>query len=220
MIEGVIGDVARTYRVKSIFGPTIQGEGLHQGRPCVFLRLAGCNAWDGRIETRAASACPYCDTDFRGGEELNLSEIVTRLSAVSTGPQQGLVLTGGEPLLQADASLLATLGARFPWVDIETNGTRTCPQRPDNVFISCSPKRVRGQDVVAAPDWWKVLIPDQQEFLPQALASGKPVFVQPTCPDAGPDGAVYAANLQRCLELCFTHGCRLSIQLHKVIGVE
>ncbi len=209
----------RTYRVKSIFGPTIQGEGLHQGMPCVFLRLAGCNAWDGRLETRSASACPYCDTDFRGGDDLTLAEILSRLAAVTTGPQ-GLVLTGGEPLLQADAPLLAALGERFPWIDIETNGTRACPTRSANVFISCSPKAVRGQAVVVDPDWWKVLIPDQQAFLPHALASGKPVFVQPTCPDAGPDGTVYAANLQRCLDLCYAHGCRLSIQLHKIIGVE
>ena len=52
------------YQVKEIFGPTVQGEGPNQGKPCVFLRFSGCNAWDGRAETRAASACPYCDTDF------------------------------------------------------------------------------------------------------------------------------------------------------------
>ncbi len=214
-----MGATRTTYRVKSIFGPTIQGEGLHQGMPCVFLRLAGCNAWDGRPDTRTASACPYCDTDFRDGDDLTLRDIVERLAAVTTGPQ-GLVLTGGEPLLQADEALLAGLGERFPWIDIETNGTRTCPARPANVFISCSPKAIRGQAVVVEPDWWKILIPDQQTFLPRALASGKPVFVQPTCPDAGPVGETYAANLQQCLELCYAHGCRLSIQLHKVIGVE
>ena len=208
-----------TYRVKSIFGPTVQGEGMHQGMPCVFLRLSGCNAWDGRPETRATSACPYCDTDFRGGDELTLAQIIERLAAIA-GPHQGCVLTGGEPLLQADAELLAGLGARFPWIDIETNGTRACPPHPANVFISCSPKAVARQPVVVEPDWWKVLIPDQETFLERALASGKPVFVQPTCPDAGPDGPRYRANVERCLELCFTRGCRFSAQLHKYIGVE
>jgi 7-carboxy-7-deazaguanine synthase len=212
-----------TYRVKSIFGPTIQGEGLHAGMPCLFLRLAGCNAWDGRPETRAASACPYCDTDFRGGEALTWEQIDARLSALLPGgapPTLGCVLTGGEPLLQADADLLARLGARFAWVDIETNGTRPCPPRPANVAISCSPKQVTGQAVVVEPDWWKVLIPDQERFLERALASGKPVFVQPTCPDAGPDGPAYRANVARCLELCYARGCRVSLQLHKYLGVE
>jgi organic radical activating enzyme len=205
-----------TYRVKEIFGPTIQGEGLHQGMPCRFLRLAGCNAWDGRPETRAASACPYCDTDFRGGESLTLEQILERLPST---PGVGLVLTGGEPLLQADAALLATLGARFPWIDIETNGTRPCPPRPANVFLSCSPKTVPGQPIVLEPDWWKVLIPAQETHLPRALASGKPVFVQPTCPDGGPTGAAYQQALARCLDLCYAHGCRLSVQLHKYLGV-
>lgn len=205
-----------TYRVKEIFGPTLQGEGLHAGMPCMFLRLSGCNAWDGRPETRAASACPYCDTDFRGGEALTLETILQRLGRP---PGCGLVLSGGEPLLQADAALLAALGAAFPWVDIETNGTRACPERPANVSISCSPKTLRGEPVVVEPDWWKVLIPDQAGFLERALASGRPVFVQPTCPDGGPAGEAYAANLQACIRLCLERGCRLSLQLHKYIGL-
>lgn len=214
-----------TYRVKNIFGPTIQGEGLHQGMPCLFVRLSGCNAWDGRPETRATSACPYCDTDFRGGDSLDIAEILARLSALVSesafgSAHLGLVLTGGEPLLQADAALITALAERFAWVDIETNGTRICPARPAHVFISCSPKAVRDQPVIVDPDWWKILIPDQQGFLERALSSGKPVFVQPTCPDAGPSGEVYQRNLAICLTLCYTRGCRLSAQLHKYVGVE
>ncbi len=210
------------YQVKSIFGPTIQGEGRHQGRPCVFVRLAGCNAWDGRADTRASSACPYCDTDFRGGERLTLAEIMVRLEALLSEPSAplGCVLTGGEPLLQADEALLAALGARFSWVDIETNGTRACPPRPANVFVSCSPKVVAGQPIVVVPDWWKVLIPAQEAMLSVALASGREVFVQPVCPDAGPSGNAYRAALARCLELAYRHGCGVSVQVHKVIGVE
>lgn len=208
----------RTYRVKEIFGPTLQGEGLHAGMPCVFLRLAGCNAWDGRAETRAASACPYCDTDFRGGEALTLAVILSRLDAL-TPHRHGCVLTGGEPLLQADAELLSALGAAFIWVDIETNGTRVCPPRPANVHISCSPKAISDQPIIVTPDWWKVLIPDQEHLLEQALASDKPVFVQPTCPDGGPSGERYQANVRRCIDLCFAHGCRLSLQQHKYLGI-
>lgn len=205
------------YRVKDIFGPTLQGEGLHAGMPCMFLRLSGCNAWDGRAETRAASACPYCDTDFRGGESLDLDEILARMRPKN--PACGAVLTGGEPLLQADEALLAALGAAFPWVDIETNGTRRCPPRPGNVQISCSPKVIAGQAVVVDPDWWKILIPDQEAFLEQGLASGRPVFVQPTCPDGGPAGVAYAASLRRCVDLCLARGCRLSLQVHKYLGI-
>ena len=212
------------YRVKSIFGPTLQGEGMHAGMPCVFLRLAGCNAWDGRPETRATSACPYCDTEFRGGDALALEPIISRLRSLVPGNSPraayGCVLTGGEPLLQADEVLLRALAESFTWVDIETNGTRACPARPVNVFVSCSPKAVRNQPIVVEPDWWKVLIPDQERFLDSAIASGRPVFVQPTSPDEGPSGERYRANLARCVELCQRRGCRLSLQIHKYIGVE
>ena len=213
---------ARRWRVKSVFGPTIQGEGLHAGAPCLFLRLAGCNAWDGRADTRAASACPYCDTDFLGGTALEWPDIAARFAALMPGGfgHLGCVLSGGEPLLQADADLLAALGGAFAWVDIETNGTRACPPRPANVLVSCSPKRIPGQPIIAEPDWWKVLIPAQEAFLEQALASGRPVFVQPVCPDAGPHGPAYEAALRRCLDLCRDRGVRLSLQLHKYIGVE
>ena len=43
----------RRYLVKEMFGPTLQGEGAHAGRPCVFLRFAACNL-----------ECSFCDTDF------------------------------------------------------------------------------------------------------------------------------------------------------------
>ena len=211
----------RRYQVKSVFGPTVQGEGPRAGAPCLFVRLAGCNAWDGRPETRAASACPYCDTEFRGGEALDWNGIAARLAGLMPGGHRhlGCVLSGGEPLLQADADLLAALGAAFAWVDIETNGTRPIPPRPANVAVSCSPKAVPGQPIVAAPDWWKILIPAQERFLDQALASGVPVFVQPVCPDHGPSGPAYAAALARCLELCYRHGCRISVKLHKTLGL-
>jgi organic radical activating enzyme len=213
----------RTYAVKEVFGPTLQGEGLHAGMPCLFVRLAGCNAWEGRLETRAASACPYCDTDFRGGEALSSAAIMQRLTALlpeGYSAEIGCVLTGGEPLLQADEALLHELGAAFAWVDIETNGTRACPAKPANVFISCSPKRITDQPIVVTPSWWKILIPDQAHFLEPAEASGLPIFVQPTCPDGGPQGDVYQANLNHCLELCYTKGFRLSLQQHKYLSIR
>ena len=54
-----------TYSVKEIFY-TLQGEGLHAGRPAVFCRFAGCNLWTGREADRASAVCQFCDTDFVG----------------------------------------------------------------------------------------------------------------------------------------------------------
>ena len=210
----------KTYRVKEIFGPTLQGEGQHAGRSCLFLRLSGCNAWDGRPETRADSACPYCDTDFFGGEALDVDGIRAQLQELHPDTQSiGCVLTGGEPLLQADVFLLELLADLFAWVDIETNGTQLCPERAKHVFISCSPKKIPLQDIRVKPDWWKILIPDQEAFLDMALASDKPVYVQPTCPDQGLNDPQYQSHLERCVQLCHERGCRLSLQQHKYLGL-
>jgi len=56
------------YLVKEMFGPTLQGEGAHAGRPCVFLRFAACNL-----------ECPWCDTDFA-------AEGAVKLDALSHEP--------------------------------------------------------------------------------------------------------------------------------------
>ncbi len=205
------------YIVKEIAGPTLQGEGPHAGWPATILRLAGCNAWDGRPRTRADSACPYCDTDFVGGEPLGLTEIRRRLTAVLP-PRGGCVLTGGEPLLQADAELLAMLSATCAWVDLETNGTRHPPSRPAGLTVVCSPKRIPDQPVVIEPDAWKILIPDQAEFLDPALDDDRPVWVQPVHRPGDPEAG--RAALAACLELCLTRGTRLSLQQHKLVGLE
>lgn len=53
------------YSVKEIFY-TLQGEGLHAGRPAVFCRFSGCNLWSGREVDRSSAICRFCDTDFVG----------------------------------------------------------------------------------------------------------------------------------------------------------
>ena len=67
---------------------SIQGESTHAGRPCVFVRLTGCNL-----------RCRWCDTEyaFYQGRKLTVAEV----AAIVTGHQCQLVeITGGEPLLQ------------------------------------------------------------------------------------------------------------------------
>lgn len=98
-------------KVTEIFA-SIQGETSHSGYPFAFARLTGCNL-----------RCRYCDTTYayESGEEFPLSEVVSRVTAF--GLPRACV-TGGEPLLQAEAhDLVSALLDRGLKVLVETNGT-------------------------------------------------------------------------------------------------
>jgi 7-carboxy-7-deazaguanine synthase len=91
---------------------SIQGESRHAGRPCVFVRLTGCNL-----------RCVWCDTAyaFEEGEAQTVGAVADRVAAFGT---RYVLLTGGEPLLQAGVhDLAAELLERGHEVAIETGGS-------------------------------------------------------------------------------------------------
>ncbi|HWR69775.1 MAG TPA: 7-carboxy-7-deazaguanine synthase QueE [Dehalococcoidia bacterium] len=100
---------------------SIQGEGLHAGRPAVFLRLALCNL-----------ACVWCDTrytwdweHFDQGREVTTVSVDEAEREIRRYHCHSLVVTGGEPLVQQKplTPLLECLKGRGFWIEIETNGT-------------------------------------------------------------------------------------------------
>ena len=136
-----------SYAVKEMF-LTLQGEGLQAGMRAVFLRFAGCNLWSGREEDRATAECTFCDTDFvgvdgdGGGRFADADALADRVLAFWGKPETGgvrlVVITGGEPMLQFDADLVAALKARGFRIAIETNGTLPVIEGVD--WICVSPK--------------------------------------------------------------------------------
>src|SRR5262249_31909337 len=105
----------RVYRVKEIFGPTLQGEGAHAGRPCVFPPPAGGTGrspWSPPSSPRGA------------GAPRRPEEPPPRLVELDAHATRMVVVTGGEPALQWDEPLAAALRAAGFRVHMETNGTR------------------------------------------------------------------------------------------------
>jgi 7-carboxy-7-deazaguanine synthase (Cx14CxxC type) len=208
-----------TYTVKELFH-TLQGEGGQAGRSAVFCRFAGCNLWSGREADRASATCQFCDTDFvgtdgtGGGKFATAEGLAERILAAWPGgtERRYVVMTGGEPLLQLDAPLIAALHARGFEIAVETNGTVVPPPGLD--WICVSPKQ--GAELVAkAGHELKVIYPQAGQDL-DALAAldFQHFFLQPM------DGPDRARNTAATVEYCRTHPrWRLSLQTHKYIGI-
>ena len=201
-----------TYLVKEMFGPTLQGEGAHAGRACVFLRFAACNL-----------ACTWCDTDFRpeGAEKLGAAAIVERLLELDRGRSRLVIVTGGEPALQWDAPLAAALrGAGFT-AHMESNGTRPLAAPVDWLTLSPKPRFHPPSLRLAplSPSELKVVVDgsvdeDTLAGYEARYPSCPHHFIQPCMDDD------YAGHLQRTLQLVERRPrWRLSLQLHKIVGV-
>lgn len=122
-------------KVHSIFY-TVQGEGLFCGRAAVFVRFAGCNLWSGLERDRSKLCSAWCDTDFVGGSKMTEESVVSRVQDACGGRPALVVLTGGEPGLQATEALVGLLHASGHDVMIETNGTVPLPANLDTVCVS------------------------------------------------------------------------------------
>jgi 7-carboxy-7-deazaguanine synthase len=209
-----------TYAVKEIFY-TLQGEGARTGRAAVFLRFSGCNLWSGRESDRAAAVCRFCDTDFvgtggEGGGKFAAAEDLTAAVAArwpKAAARPYIVCTGGEPLLQLDAALIAALHRAGFEIAVETNGTIAAPGGID--WICVSPKagseqiQTRGQEL-------KLVYP-QAGAPPEHFAAlaFEHFFLQPM------DGETRAANQRAALSYCLAHPqWRLSLQTQKIAGFK
>ena len=209
-----------SYAVKEIF-LTLQGEGAHAGRAAVFCRFAGCNLWSGREADRADAICRFCDTDFVGtdgtfgGRYEGADELADAVAAQWTAgnADRYVVLTGGEPLLQVDAPLVAALHARGFAIGLETNGTIAPPEGLD--WICVSPKA--GAELIVRTGHELKLVYPQAGVEPADFAGlGFERFsLQPM------DGPDVAENTARAIAYCLRHPrWRLSLQTHKTLGIR
>ena len=108
-------------RINEIFH-SIQGESTHAGKPCVFVRLTGCNL-----------RCVWCDTAyaFHEGRDMSVEDVVEQVCAIDCPMVE---ITGGEPLLQAEVVPLAErLLAAGREVLVETGGSLDIRQLPEGV---------------------------------------------------------------------------------------
>ena len=201
-------------KIAEIF-KSLQGEGVRQGAPCLFVRLSGCNL-----------SCRWCDTKEALGAGIAMSEDYILEQCWRQNPRY-VCITGGEPLLQTDAllPLLASLAKRGTVIDIETNGTIDftpvqqytsvcmdvkCPSSGEKSDLSLLSK-IRAEDSV------KFVVADVEDC---RYAHG----VMDKFPIAGPVffSPVFGADTAPLVRYILTNNLpvRFQVQLHKILGVK
>jgi 7-carboxy-7-deazaguanine synthase len=201
-------------KIAEIF-KSLQGEGKNQGKPCLFIRLAGCNLH-----------CRWCDTAYArsGGTELNLDIILEQVWRINPSY---VCITGGEPLQQADElePLLVSLHRRGTTVDIETNGTldfrRYQPYASICMDVKCPSSGEQSNlallDAIRPQDSVKFVVTDEADcrYARDIIATYRihgEIFMSPVY---GSDYTVISKFI-----LVNNLPVRFQLQLHKIIGVK
>ena len=191
------------YNLVEIF-ESLQGEGRNMGRPCVFVRFAGCNL-----------KCPWCDTDVTKRFTAPLDELLAELGQYKA---KSVILTGGEPTIQADMpELVAALKKAGYWIGVETNGTNDADWLGFVNYVACSPKRGASLSLAEA-DEVRVVAEDEatagfcREVRRRIAATD--YYVSPCDHDGQIDFATAKAVLSQ------LDGWSLSVQLHKLLGLR
>ena len=220
------------YRINEVF-QSLQGEGSFTGLPAIFVRLQGCPV-----------ACPWCDTrhtwDVNSKDEVALTAVFDKQAdsphwaeadATLIAEQlhkrayraRHVVITGGEPCiydLRPLCDLLHQLGYR---TQVETSGTFPV-QVPDDTWVTVSPKvgmkggyavrpdALRRADEIKHPVAMSRHVDELKALLADAGVEQTPVFLQPI--------SQQQRATQLAIAACIENNWRLSVQLHKYLGIE
>ncbi|WP_441002510.1 7-carboxy-7-deazaguanine synthase QueE [Pseudocolwellia agarivorans] len=220
------------YKINEFF-ETIQGEGSFTGQPSIFIRLQGCPV-----------ACSWCDTKHTW--DINLDDSVSTeamaskteettqwanmsveqiLAWVKTKGYQAkhIVITGGEPCMVDLTPLCEGFEAQGYSCQVETSGTFEI-QVTDKCWVTVSPKiNMKGgykilrsaldrANEIKHPVATEHHVEELTDLLAEHEVTNTPIYLQPI------------SQKQRATELaietCIKNNWRLSIQVHKYIGIE
>ncbi len=192
-----------TYDLVEIF-ESLQGEGRNTGRPCVFVRFAGCNL-----------SCPWCDTDVARRFSASLEELVDEISRYGA---KSVVLTGGEPtLVEGMPELVAALKERGFWIAVETNGTGDPDWLQFADYVACSPKAEFPESLALARADEVRIVASSEEVVGfcrevRGRIAATDYYISPCERDGEIDFATAKSVLSQ------LDGWSLSVQLHKLLG--
>ncbi|CAH9054605.1 7-carboxy-7-deazaguanine synthase [Pseudoalteromonas holothuriae] len=220
------------YKINEIF-ETIQGEASYTGVPSIFLRLQGCPV-----------GCAWCDTkqtwDINPTYRISLDKTVEKKADsqwwAEATPEQILamfkqrgylakhvVITGGEPCMFDLVPVCELLHEAGYSTQIETSGTFEI-KVPEQTWVTVSPKiNMRGgYDVLASamqradeikhPVAMQKHVEELELLFEQTGVKPKLVYLQPI--------SQKTSATKLAIDTCMKKNWRLSVQVHKYIGIN
>jgi len=221
-----------SYKINELF-ETIQGEGAFTGQPSIFIRLQGCPV-----------GCSWCDTkhtwEVSLDDKVSKSEMLTKPQESTTWSEVGtnellaiftennyqakhVVITGGEPCMIDLTPLCTLLEAHGYSCQIETSGTFEI-QTTENCWVTVSPKvnmkggyailnsAMRRANEIKHPVATEQHVDDLKALLAEHQVEDKPIYLQPI--------SQKTRATELAIKTCIENNWRLSIQVHKYIGIE
>ena len=226
------GNQLSAYKVNEVF-ETIQGEGNYTGTPAIFLRLQGCPV-----------GCSWCDTkhtwEIQPELLIQLGETTQKKAdsdhwASADAPallalvqQRGyrarhVVITGGEPCMYDLRPLCELLHQQGFSTQIETSGTFEI-LAPAETWVTVSPKvNMKGgypvlrstlerANEIKHPVAMEKHVQELEHLLVGLDCRAKLIYLQPI--------SQKAKATQLAIEACMAHNWRLSVQVHKYLGIN
>ena len=220
------------YKINELF-ETIQGEGSFTGQPSIFIRLQGCPV-----------GCSWCDTKHTW--DIELSDEVTKelmlaksqessqwaslsieqiLTLISERDYQAkhIVITGGEPCMVDLTPLCDAFDALGYSSQVETSGTFEI-KVSNKCWVTVSPKvNMRGgypilssamtrADEIKHPIATRQHVDDLKALLAEHNVVNTPIYLQPI--------SQKNRATELAIETCIANNWRLSVQVHKYLGIE
>ncbi|MEE2001220.1 7-carboxy-7-deazaguanine synthase QueE [Alkalimonas sp. MEB108] len=220
------------YKVNELF-ETIQGEGSYTGCPAIFIRLQGCPVGCSWCDTKHTwtvdpeQHIPVQDvlaktTDTEGWCSLSAEAVLAEFQRQGYRARH-VVITGGEPCLYDLNPLCELLHQQGYSTQIETSGTFEV-LAPSETWVTVSPKvNMKGgyevldsallrANEIKHPVARERDIEELQQLLQRVPASGRLVYLQPI--------SQKAKATRLAIEQCKQHNWRLSVQVHKYLGIN
>lgn len=220
------------YKINELF-ETIQGEGAFTGQPSIFIRLQGCPV-----------ACSWCDTKHTW--EIDLEQKVTPSAMLDKAQESDtwselsveqildvvtdkgyqakhIVITGGEPCMVDLTPLCNGFEQKGYSCQVETSGTFEV-NVSEKCWITVSPKvNMKGgykilnsamarANEIKHPIATEQHVDDLKNLLKEHNIVNTQVYLQPI--------SQKSRATELAIATCIANNWRLSVQVHKYLGIE